>query len=81
MSKDFPQREEFLTKPGQVGDVELQLAELWGDPGDVYLVDMRMLHTLAPNASNLPRIMLAQRFIREDSIKQLYGGFGSKTAY
>ncbi|HIG39678.1 MAG: phytanoyl-CoA dioxygenase family protein [bacterium] len=81
MSKDFPQRGEFLKKTGQVGDVELQVAELWGDPGDIYLVDMRMLHTLAPNASNIPRIMLTQRFIREDSIKELYGGSGSKAAH
>jgi hypothetical protein len=36
-----------------------------GEPGDVFLMDMRMLHTLAPNAAHVPRMMVTQRFVLE----------------
>ena len=31
---------------------------------DVYLTDLRLLHTLAPNATARPRLMVTQRFVR-----------------
>lgn len=66
-------RRHFLEKPGRVGDVELQVVELWGEPGDVYLTDLRLLHTLAPNTSSSPRLMMTQRFFLESLMGQLVG--------
>lgn len=52
-----PNRESLLD-----GDEDLSVTELTGQPGDVWLMDMRCLHTLAPNAAQTPRIMLTWRF-------------------
>ena len=34
---------------GHVGDVELQVVEMIGEPGDAYFMDLRVLHTYAHN--------------------------------
>lgn len=47
---------------GSVEDVELEIVELAGEVGDVYFMDLRALHTPAPNASDTARIMLTCRF-------------------
>jgi ectoine hydroxylase-related dioxygenase (phytanoyl-CoA dioxygenase family) len=39
--------------------------ELTGAPGGLWLMDMRALHTAAPNASASPRLMMTWRFLRE----------------
>ena len=71
MSKQSTDRERFLTEPGKAkdpaqGEVSVRVVELCGRPGDVYLADMRLLHTLAPNATNEPRIMLTHRFVIDE---------------
>ena len=66
MSEDVTNRDRFMNESCHVGAVELQVIELHGEPGDVFLVNMRVLHTIAPNASRVPRIMVTQRFVRED---------------
>ena len=71
MSKDDKDRGHFLSESCRVGDVTLQVVELHGEPGDVFLVDMRVLHTGAPNASRVPRIMLTQRFMLESVLEEL----------
>lgn len=73
MSKHATHRERFAAEPGRVGDVEVQVVELHGEPGDVYLTDMRLLHTLAPNAARVPRMMLTQRFLREGLRDEIFG--------
>ncbi|MCY4056965.1 MAG: phytanoyl-CoA dioxygenase family protein [Gammaproteobacteria bacterium] len=77
MSKQSVDRERFLTEPGKAedpdaGDVPLRVVELCGRPGDVYLADMRLLHTLAPNATNEPRVMLTHRFVIEEFADALW---------
>ena len=77
MSRESVDRERFLTEPGTAqdpdeGDVSLQVVELCGQPGDVYLTDMRLLHTLAPNATNEPRVMLTHRFVIEEFAHALW---------
>lgn len=42
----------------------LQVVELTGEPGDVVLMDVRLLHAFAPNCRTTPRLMLAQRIYR-----------------
>ncbi|MGB0920996.1 MAG: phytanoyl-CoA dioxygenase family protein [Alphaproteobacteria bacterium] len=61
-AKDTPNRNRFLNQPGMFDEIELQPVELIGAPGDLYIMDMRCLHSLAPNAQNTPRIMLTERF-------------------
>lgn len=54
--------------PGPLGEadgVPIEAVELTGAPGDLWLMDMRALHTAAPNASDTPRLMMTWRFLRE----------------
>jgi hypothetical protein len=74
MSKNLPDRHRFIRECSSVGDVELQVVELHGEPGDVIFMDMRILHTLAPNATRVPRIMVTQRFLLESLRGAVYGG-------
>jgi hypothetical protein len=76
MSKHFADRRRFIRECGRVGDVELQVVELHGQPRDLYLMDLRILHTLAPNAARVPRIMVTQRFLLEALRDAVYGKAG-----
>ncbi len=67
-----PDRERFVREPGLVGDVPVQVVEMHGEPGDVYMVDLRMLHTLAPNASDAPRLMITQRFVQPEVLQRIW---------
>jgi hypothetical protein len=76
MAKDTPDRGRFVHEIGHAEDVELQVVELTGKPGDVYLTDMRLLHTLAPNAARVPRIMVTQRFFPDSTRTALQSALG-----
>ena len=65
MSNGTGDRTRFLHEVGHVGEVELQVAEMTGEPGDVYFMDLRVLHTVAPNSLPVPRIMLTDRYLLE----------------
>lgn len=67
MSNQPGDRLHFLHEVGHVGDVELQVVEMTGAAGDVYFMDLRVFHTIAPNARPIPRIMLTQRYLLEAS--------------
>jgi len=56
---------------GAIDGIDLEVMELTGGPGDAYLLDMRMLHAGAPNASARPRIMATHRFWRADLVQEL----------
>jgi len=64
---------------GAIDDIDLEVIELTGSPGDTYLLDMRMLHTGAPNASARPRIMATHRFWRADLVRELAEAYGWTT--
>ncbi len=64
---------------GAIDDVDLEIMELTGGPGDAYLLDMRMLHAGAPNASTRPRIMVTHRFWRADLMQELAEVYGWST--
>ena len=72
MSAETPDRQRFINEVGHCGDVELQVVEMHGEPGDVYFVDLRVLHTPAPNATPVPRIMLTRRFFLESQREAIY---------
>lgn len=73
MSKAMGDRMRFLHEIGHVGDVELKVVEMTGEPGDVYFMDLRVLHTISPNTLQVPRIMLTERYLLESSRKALDG--------
>lgn len=50
----------FMAAPTVVDDVPVQVTEITGDPGDLWLMHPAALHTLAPNVLDTPRIVLAQ---------------------
>jgi hypothetical protein len=47
-------------RPTDVGGVECQVAEMIGDPGDVWLMHPNILHASAPNVLDKPRLALTQ---------------------
>ena len=62
---------------GRAGGVDLEVVELVGEPGDVYLMDLRVLHTRCSNTRPTPRMMITQRFVLESVRPQLkYRYFG-----
>ena len=65
MDRRAAHRERFVDERAEVGDITLQVVELHGQPGDVYFTDLRLLHSLGPNATDRPRIMVTQRFLFE----------------
>lgn len=73
MSNQSDDRLHLMRQCGHVGDVPLQVVEMTGEPGDVYFMDLRVLHTIAPNALQIPRIMLTQRYLLEHARIALYG--------
>ena len=66
--RDWPNPEQYLSTPSNVDDIELQVAELHGEPGDVYLMDLRLLHTISTNTASIPRLMVTQRYHLEKTI-------------
>lgn len=49
---------------GAIDDVDLEAVELTGRIGDVYFMDLRVLHTPAPNSTDTARLMLTCRLPR-----------------
>ena len=66
----------LLGRTAAVDDVALEVVELTGAPGDAYFMDLRALHTSAPNAAGHPRIMATHRFVRADLVQELAETFG-----
>ncbi len=50
----------FLEEGTRVEGVALRVAELTGEPGDVVLMDLRVLHAATPNCLAHPRMVLGQ---------------------
>ncbi len=70
-SRDRPASSQLKEFVGQVDDVHLEVVELSGRAGDVYLMDLRMLHTPAPNASETARMMVTSRMPRVSIAAQI----------
>ena len=77
MGRQAADRSRFLAAPTEVCGVPVQVTELHGAPGDVVLTDLRLLHTIAPNASNAPRLMATQRYLRPEAAAQLTAVYAS----
>ena len=57
---------DFRDTKGVVEGQTLSVMEMTGEPGDVYFMDLRALHTPAPNASDTARMMLTCRLPKAD---------------
>lgn len=64
-------RARLLDHVGAIGDMALQVVEFTGAPGDAYLMDLRVTHAAAPNATTRPRMMATHRFWRADLMPEL----------
>src|SRR5207248_2591156 len=69
-------RADLLDRTGTVGDVPLSIVEMTGVPGDVWLMDLRVLHVGAPNAAGRPRMMLTFRYERSDLLPEVAEAYG-----
>jgi hypothetical protein len=69
-------RADLLHRTGAVGNVQLKIVEMTGAPGDVWLMDLRVLHVGAPNATERPRMMLTFRYMRSDLLHEVADAFG-----
>jgi Phytanoyl-CoA dioxygenase (PhyH) len=67
---------DLLQRTGTVGNVQLQIVEMTGVPGDVWLMDLRVLHVGSPNAAERPRMMLTFRYERSDLLHEVADAFG-----
>lgn len=72
MSNKPINRLQLMRQPGRVGDVEVRVVEMTGKAGDMYFMDLRMLHNIAPNARPRPRLMLTQRYVLEHARNEFY---------
>ena len=52
--------EKYKGAPTLVDGVKLQVTEMTGDPGDVWIMHPDLLHAPAPNVRNTPRMVLTQ---------------------
>jgi hypothetical protein len=50
----------FMARETEVAGVPLQVEEMTGEPGDLWLMHPRALHNGSPNAASLPRLVLTQ---------------------
>jgi hypothetical protein len=50
----------YLTEGAVIDGVEARVEELNGDPGDAVIMHPRLLHVVAPNSLDTPRLMLLQ---------------------
>lgn len=68
--RDEPFFRAFVDEPETEGDlpagsclgVPLQVMELTGEPGDVWITDLCVLHAASPNQAHRPRVMVTDRF-------------------
>ncbi|MEM7127559.1 MAG: phytanoyl-CoA dioxygenase family protein [Chloroflexota bacterium] len=63
-----PTLEELLATSGTAEDIELQVVEMHGEPRDVVLMDLRILHTGSSNTTTRPRLMVTERYYLESAL-------------
>ena len=64
---------------GEPGGGEFEVIEMTGAAGDAWLMDLRLLHSAAPNAASTPRLMATWRYLRAELVEELAAGFGWET--
>ena len=59
-TRDLDRRARFMAAETVVDGAPLQVEEMTGEPGDVFVMHPAALHTLSPNVLDQPRLALAQ---------------------
>ncbi|HEY8571323.1 phytanoyl-CoA dioxygenase family protein [Phenylobacterium sp.] len=59
-TRDFDRSERFMGAPTLIQGVPIQVEEMTGEPGDVFLMHPAALHAGAPNTGDEPRLVLTQ---------------------
>jgi len=60
----------FMQESGRARGITVQAREMTGEPGDLTVMHPVMLHTIAPNSLDRPRLMLAQSLSRRDALSE-----------
>lgn len=60
---DFGSMPEKYLKPQIVAGTQIQIVEMSGRAGDVYLMDLRVLHSPSVNATKHIRMMATNRYL------------------
>ena len=63
LARDSPECDGLFETTERVRGVDLEVVELIGEPGDVYLMNLQVLHARCPNTRPTPRLMMTQRFL------------------
>lgn len=59
-----------------VANLPLHVLEMTGEPGDLWLTDMRVFHTGSPNVRTRPRLMVTHRFVAQDVAQEIAEAHG-----
>lgn len=54
----------FMVEGGEARGIRVKVKEITGEPGDAFIMHPAMFHTIAPNARDVPRLMLVQALTR-----------------
>lgn len=57
-------------------DGKFEVVEMTGAAGDAWLMDLRLLHSAAPNTASTPRMMATWRYLRAELVEEIAAGFG-----
>ncbi len=63
LARDRAECDGLFETAGRVQGVDLEVVELVGEPGDVYLMNLQVLHSRNRNTGPTPRLMITQRFL------------------
>jgi hypothetical protein len=67
-----PDRERrFMVEGGEARGIRVRVRELTGAPGDAFIMHPAMLHTIAPNERDVPRLMLVQALNRHGAYGEM----------
>ncbi len=64
LSSDFGSTPEKYLQPQVVEGTQIQIVEMCGQAGDVYLMDLRLLHTPSFNTQRRIRMMATNRYLK-----------------
>ena len=72
----IPWADEAELPSGVVANHPLRVLEMTGEPGDLWLTDMRVFHTGSPNVRARPRLMVTRRFVATDVAREIEEAHG-----
>lgn len=63
----------FMAEAGQARGLPVRVEEMTGEPGDVIVMHAAMLHTIAGNALDRPRMMLVHGIFHRQALAEAFG--------